>query len=272
MTIKFMVPVILGLSLLASVGSAQTIAEQMQKAIYAQETAGDLDAAIQIYRRILGSAPSRQYAAQAQFRLAEALLQKGDLQSAAYEFLNLSQSYPESKEMIASMAAHMRSGHAAQEYGIMQGGRYHNFLTNVELTVPDGWLWRGDSPSSDDGQMAMMDSSSRIPVLVWMRPELVETSELALHLHQDLEEKPSQRTGFEGWKIRPESIQQRTVTGWPGLRAIADYVENGKPMVEYLFWVYSGKTHIQFFGRAEAQQLPALQTDVEKIANSALIP
>ena len=58
----------------------------MQKAIYTQETTGDVDSAIQMYRRILAAAPPRQLAAQAQFRLAQALLQKGDLQTPLWNF------------------------------------------------------------------------------------------------------------------------------------------------------------------------------------------
>ena len=39
-------------------GYAQTAAEQMQKGIYTQESAGDLDGAIAIYRQIVNSGSS----------------------------------------------------------------------------------------------------------------------------------------------------------------------------------------------------------------------
>ena len=78
---------VLALMLMTSTGSAQSAAEQMQKAIYHQQTDGDLDAAIQGYRQIINSSPAdRKVAAMAQFRLAQALLQKGELQEAAREF------------------------------------------------------------------------------------------------------------------------------------------------------------------------------------------
>src|SRR5947209_16155909 len=68
-------------------GLAQAPAELLQKGIYMQEAAGDVDGAVQIYRQITASAaPQSQLAAQAQFRIAEILLQKGDLQGAATEF------------------------------------------------------------------------------------------------------------------------------------------------------------------------------------------
>ena len=59
---------------------AQSVEEQLQRGIYTQQTAGDLDSAIRIFRQIIASNPTRKvYAAQAQVHLAQALLQKGDL-------------------------------------------------------------------------------------------------------------------------------------------------------------------------------------------------
>lgn len=75
-----------------------------------------------------------------------------------------------------------------------------------------------------------------------------------------------------GWTIRPESVRDRSLSGHLGLSAIADYEQNGTPMVEYDFWVLSGKTHIFFFGQAEEQQLETLQANIETVAKSALIP
>jgi hypothetical protein len=98
---------------------AQTAAEQLQKGIYEQESAGDLDAAIQIYRQILGSNPSdRKLAAQAQFRLFQALLQKGDFDGAQQELLNLSINFQEYRELIISMAGRTRGGTVIGASGI----------------------------------------------------------------------------------------------------------------------------------------------------------
>jgi hypothetical protein len=269
MRFKPMTPVVLCLSLLTTVGSAQTVAERLQRAIYAQETTGDVDSAIQIYRQILTSTPSRPFAAQVQYRLAQALLQKGDLQNAALEFQILSQSYPEYKDLIASMASQGRPA-PHHDLGTVQAGRYRNSLTNVELTVPEGWLFKGDGESSGDGQMARIDSGSGITVWIWMKPVTMRAADIPLGLRKAMEDKPSMRP--DGWKIRPESVQERSLSGHLGLSAIADYMQNGKPMVEYDFWVQSGKTHVFFFGEAEEQKLEALQASIETVAKLALIP
>jgi hypothetical protein len=154
--------------------------------------------------------------------------------------------------------------------GTVENGRYRNLLTNVELTVPDGWEFKGDGPSSGNGQMAMIASDSGITVYVWMRPFPVAADDIPTGLRRIMQQKPSMRP--EGWRIRPASVQERSLSGHLGLSAVADYVQNGTQMVESDFWVLSGKTHVFFFGQAEADKLETLRADIETVAKSALIP
>jgi Family of unknown function (DUF6152)/Tetratricopeptide repeat len=90
--------------LLTVPATAQTqpaAAEQLQRGIFAQETAGDLDGAIKIYRQIVDShPPQREIAAQAQYRLGMTLLQKGDASLAAQEFQRLAWDFPDYKDLI----------------------------------------------------------------------------------------------------------------------------------------------------------------------------
>lgn len=93
-------------ALLAVPAAAQTAGELLQKGIYTQDTAGDLDGAIAIYRQIVNSGNSpRDIAAQAQYRLAQSLLEKGDLANGATEFSNLARNYADYGRLIANLAA-----------------------------------------------------------------------------------------------------------------------------------------------------------------------
>src|SRR5579863_6521295 len=95
--------------LLAMPGRAQTASELLQKGIYTQETAGDLDGAISIYRQIVNSGNTpRDVAAQAQYRLAQTLLQKGDLANGAAEFSNLARNYADYGKLVSSLATQAR--------------------------------------------------------------------------------------------------------------------------------------------------------------------
>jgi len=96
---------------LPQVGLAQTAAEQLQKGIFAEQAQGKLDDAITIYRQLANSAlPQRDVAAQAQYRLALALLQKGDLTGASVEMQRLAQNYADYRTLISGLAA--RASHA----------------------------------------------------------------------------------------------------------------------------------------------------------------
>jgi tetratricopeptide (TPR) repeat protein len=105
-------------------GYTQTAAEQMQKGIYTQETAGDLDGAIAIYRQIVDSGSSpRDLAAEAQYRLAQSLLQKGDLSNAAQEFEKLARSYADYGKLVSSLASMARGNTAPITIYGGRGGR-----------------------------------------------------------------------------------------------------------------------------------------------------
>ncbi|MDR3702729.1 MAG: hypothetical protein P4L56_23995 [Candidatus Sulfopaludibacter sp.] len=278
MMARFATAALLGLALMATQGAAQTVAEQLQKAIYTQETAGDLDAAIQMYRQILNSSPAdRKYAAMAQFRMAQALLQKGDLPEAAREFQALA-NYPEYKDVIAAMAG--RTGGRARgsvisrgTYTITapgQGGRYTHKATGVELTVPPGWNLT-DGESSDNGDMAILSGpNGGDGIAVWMISEEHPAAELAALLRHELEIKPAGRPA--GWKARPESIQMSGAGDHQFLKAIADFTVNGTKCVEYLVWARSTRSHVFFFGTASADSQSSLADSMSRIVATAVIP
>lgn len=96
------------LSAMVAVGQSQTqaqptAAELLQKGIYAQETAGDLDGAIKIYHQIVDSHPvQREIAAQAQYRLGMTLLEKGEAAAASQEIQRLGWDFPDYKDLVAA--------------------------------------------------------------------------------------------------------------------------------------------------------------------------
>jgi tetratricopeptide (TPR) repeat protein len=115
--------------------NAQTAAEQMQKGIYTQETAGDLDGAIAIYRQIVNSGNSpRDIAAQAQYRLAQSLLQKGDLSNAAQEFEKLARSYADYGKLVSSLATMARGTTSTLSAPGGRGGRGGASIADGNLT------------------------------------------------------------------------------------------------------------------------------------------
>ena len=83
-------------------GQNPTASELLQRGIYLQETVGDLDGAIRVYRQIARMArESRAYAAQAEYRLGTCLLKKGQQAEAINTFQRLIKEYPEQPELVA---------------------------------------------------------------------------------------------------------------------------------------------------------------------------
>lgn len=108
MQTKYLALTILAVSLLVRPAAGENPADLLQKGIYNQETVGDLDAAIRIYRQVVASsAASREYAAQAQFRLGVCLLGKGETAEARKAFEQLIKDYPEQKELVARAREHI---------------------------------------------------------------------------------------------------------------------------------------------------------------------
>jgi outer membrane protein assembly factor BamD (BamD/ComL family) len=95
----FVVSVLAAMVLVSA--NAQTAADLFQKGIHAQETAGDLDGAIQIFRQVAADVRNRALAAQAQFQLVLCMLQKGDRSAASKELDALARNFPEQPDLFA---------------------------------------------------------------------------------------------------------------------------------------------------------------------------
>jgi TonB family protein len=175
------------------------------------------------------------------------------------------------KETVTFTPAPIGSG-SQNELGVLKDGKFRNFLTNIELKIPDGYVFLGCSPSSGEGEQAFLHSQSRPDVAVWMKPvvEPLTPEGLKAGVRKEMIRKPADRD--EGWKERPESVRELRFSGKPGISVVADYMLEGRPFVEYLIWINTGKTHAMFRGQAEAGQLAALQASVDMVANSAMVP
>ncbi len=213
---KCLAKVVLILVFVAAAGFGQSVAELLEKGIYTQETVGNLDGAIQIYRQILKSAPKDPaHALQAQYRLTECLLAKGDLKGAVQEFGNLARNYPDSKELVMALAKRLQAAGAQcamdEEYGWFKDGRYHNNWTGMEIVLPSDWALVSQGRSSGAGQIALLDDlTGKVQfAAVWMRKEAIPEADKPKRLEWEISAKSQQRywADFKDYRIRPESVE-----------------------------------------------------------------
>jgi tetratricopeptide (TPR) repeat protein len=254
----------------------QTAAEQLQKGVYTQQTLGDLDAAAQIYRQIITTNPGQNAtAAQAQFRLFQTLLQKGDLNGAQQEFQTLVLNYPDYRDLIATMSGRPLGGTHQPNVtlGTVQNGRYHHKATGIEFAAPAGWALTGDSPSSDNGEMVVFcKPNTQLCLQVWLRPDTTSPSDITAALHRDLDRKHEDRP--QGWTVRPASVQMRMVGGQQAIGGIADfrYDVQGGAGIECLTWVRSTKGRAFFFATGLLTDASVLQSGMDQLLASTLVP
>ena len=95
--------VVTGVVLWAAVAAwAASPTETLQKAIYTEETVGNVDEAIKLYQQVIDEAKSaKNAAAQAEYRLAQCLFKKGKSAEASAALEKLIADYPEEKELVA---------------------------------------------------------------------------------------------------------------------------------------------------------------------------
>lgn len=156
---------------------------------------------------------------------------------------------------------------AAVLFADVQNSRYRHPATGVSFVLPPGW-----SVVKEAETVVLMDSVSRREAAVWMRAEAHPSTQIQKLLMAALDAKAGSRTSLAGYQIRPESIQPRVIGGQQALSAVADYTRNNRPMVEYLTWIFSPKTHVLFFGRVPAADLDAFRARFDIIVNSAVVP
>jgi hypothetical protein len=228
--------------LCAPVAGAQSVSALLQKGIYAHETMGDLDAAIRIYEQVIASAPAgSDLATQAKRRLSAARAQR---------------------KWVAD--------HPVR--ATFDGRTYRHTWTGTTFEVPDGWKYRETGTSSDDGEMAgFFAGGTEEGIYVWMKVDATAADKLAARLEHAPIEKAGQRSGYDGWRIRDTSVERVTIGGQPALLAIADYMMEGRPMSEYLAWIYTEKNRVFFFSRMPVGDLAVLKPQLDAMVQSAVV-
>ena len=97
---------------------AESASDLLEKAIYTEETVGDLDAAIQIYRKIVDEdKANRHFAARALYRLGSCLLKQEKKDQAEEAFKALILQYPDQKELVAQAKKHVSGGGLEADLG-----------------------------------------------------------------------------------------------------------------------------------------------------------
>ena len=127
--------VVLSLLLAAVPVAAATPSELLQKAIYTEETVGDVDAAIKLYEQVVAEGKTAQdAAAQAQYRLALCYEKKGSDADAKAAFEALIENYPNAKDLVAEARKHLPT----KELKLLAAPWQFGERMQLNMTLPTG--------------------------------------------------------------------------------------------------------------------------------------
>ncbi|HSW44833.1 MAG TPA: HEAT repeat domain-containing protein [Phycisphaerae bacterium] len=102
MTRRLLIPAIVCMLTWAGIGSAEPMSTLLEKAVYTEETAGDLDGAIKLYQQIVKTVEAdRALVAQAYYRLGQCLARKGQNKEAIEAFKRVTADYADQKDVVA---------------------------------------------------------------------------------------------------------------------------------------------------------------------------
>lgn len=243
-----------------SSAAAQSAAELLQRAIYAERTAGDVAAARRLYRDVIAvTAAGSELRTSAEQRL-RALEAKGEVPKAVPS--------PGTPRAVAT------GTRADSPLATLEGNRYRHHGTDLSLMLPNGWRLRGTMPSSDNGDMAMFSTiAPSASISLW----LIRESNDAAAIHQRLDASPrnkelARRGSYPEYRLRPDSIQRTIVNGHEAMVAIADYQIDGKAMSEYMTWIFSEQTHAFSFAHVATEDLEHFRPQFDSFIKSVSMP
>lgn len=268
MIAKWFVTGALAASVLTCRGVAQSPAELLEKGIYTQETVGDLDRAIEVYRQIVPSSPAaRTYAAHAQYRLAQCLLQKGAKIEAAREFKKVIEVYPEEKELVEKARESLLPLAA-----LYLEADYYDPVLGLSFTSPEWPVSQVER--RDDGSVYISLTASKVgwPMVRARRSRM-----------------PSVEAWFDEYQKRvctdrldvPNAFGCRVlstgeVKGWRVLRFLSGALDlrdrDGSTYVLYGVLMRGEKTELLISGQMRVQDLERNQAVIERIIESVRMP
>src|SRR5262249_55157472 len=145
--------------------------------------------------------------------------------------------------------------------------------------LPEGWKMSSPQKWGDHETTVYMqaDKSEAIPALyfkVLAEARKLSPEEMRAQHRADCESKAKSRleNGVTGYRLRPDSIQYRTINGREAASCTAEYTQNGREMVEYFVRVRSEKVSAMFFARLPAAELDQFHERFDKVVDTLRIP
>jgi hypothetical protein len=236
----------------------QSVTVLMQRAIYLEETAGDLDGAIQIYRQILSAgADARAYEAEAQYHLGASLLKKGNKAQAARAFQELMRKFPEDTRLVQQASVH-----------------YVDPSVGYSFTVPAGWGLHPRAPyNGGPGTCVdLQDPENQGTATICAKPHKSAVPIDDQLLRGETELVQGRKISFSDYTLRAGSPNPGWIGGQRTLTILADFNLGSNRSTEWATWVQTENSRSSLIVVTRAAVFDAFQARFLPILNSYRLP
>lgn len=143
--------------------------------------------------------------------------------------------------------------------------RYEDVKLGFSLSAPSDWFYYDPKP----GRIYLLDPDAASSTML----SVFKLADLDAKHRESLRawaEARAAETGkpLKDFKIRPDSWQERTTGGLPGLSFVADYVEGKQKMVAYTTCVLGRSSAAELLATMADDQFPALRKTLDAIVDS----
>jgi hypothetical protein len=166
-------------------------------------------------------------------------------------------------------------GNAPMAATVVDSHEYRDAAAGVAFSLPSGWTMRPPTPFGDQETTvpliaAQSESAPAFYYKVLASPRNLSAEETRAQLRADCENKVKSRrdAGLTGYRLRPDSFQDRTIGDRPALTCTAEYTQDGREMVEYFVRVYSEKVSSMFFAPLPAAELEQFRPRFDKLVDT----
>lgn len=237
---------------------SQDLTILLQRGIYLEETVGDLDGAIQVYRQIIAAGPNRAWEAEAQYHLGNCLLRKGDRKLAARTFGDLMVKHPEDTVLIGKASVH-----------------YVDPDVGYSFTAPNGWIFHTRRPyNGGPGECTdFQDPENQGQAIICAKGDIAASSNIDSRLSAgELAIVKSRLERSPDYVLRPGSPSFGWLEGQRTLTILADYTITSVAWTEWTTWVETEKTRASVVVYVPKSALADFQARFTPILNSFRIP
>jgi hypothetical protein len=157
---------------------------------------------------------------------------------------------------------------------------FRDSVMGISLTYPAGWEMLGGARWGPDNRentfrFRPLWPSEAGPSLYYQgfRPDSPRPTDVSAWLREAARKKEeSRKAGMSDYRNEPETLAIRTIAGRPGMSYVATFTSGGRKIAEYNLRIVGDKAYVMFFTMGPLEDVLALRSEIDKMAETVQVP